>query len=211
MTNYPILYTFRRWPYAIRARMVLSKAEITIELREISLKNRPQELYNISDKGTVPVLKVDNLVLDESLDIMNWAIKYSNLNLLDYNENNQLAMITNNDYKFKPWLDKYKYHSRFPENTKEYYREKATEILDIYETILKSNKYLIGDKIGLADIAIFPFVRQFAYVDINWFNENYKFSTYWLNKLIESSLFNSVMGKYQVWDSSSNGIIIKFK
>lgn len=191
--------------------MVLSKAEITIELREISLKNRPQELYNISDKGTVPVLKVDNLVLDESLDIMNWAIKYSNLNLLDYNENNQLAMITNNDYKFKPWLDKYKYHSRFPENTKEYYREKATEILDIYETILKSNKYLIGDKIGLADIAIFPFVRQFAYVDINWFNENYKFSTYWLNKLIESSLFNSVMGKYQVWDSSSNGIIIKFK
>tara|TARA_Y100001970_G_C14110573_1_gene790628 strand:- start:685 stop:1260 length:576 start_codon:yes stop_codon:yes gene_type:complete len=191
--------------------MVLSKAAITIELREISLKNRPQELYNISDKGTVPVLKVDNLVLDESLDIMNWAIKYSNLNLLDYNENNQLAMITNNDYKFKPWLDKYKYHSRFPENTKEYYREKATEILDIYETILKSNKYLIGDKIGLADIAIFPFVRQFAYVDINWFNENYKFLTYWLNKLIESSLFNSVMGKYQVWDSSSNGIIIKFK
>ena len=114
---------------------------------------------------------------------MNWAIKYSNLNLLDYNENNQLVMITNNDYKFKPWLDKYKYHSRFPENTKEYYREKATEILDIYETILKSNKYLIGDKIGLADIAIFPFVRQFAYVDINWFNENYKFSTYWLNNL----------------------------
>tara|TARA_Y100000590_G_C15629148_1_gene980514 strand:+ start:627 stop:1226 length:600 start_codon:yes stop_codon:yes gene_type:complete len=191
--------------------MALSKAKITIELREILLKDRPQELYKISKKGTVPVLKVNNLVLDESLDIMLWAIKQSSLNLLDYNKNEQLTMIENNDCEFKQWLDKYKYHDRFPENTIEYYRGKAIETLNIYEGILETNKYFFGDNISLSDIAIFPFIRQFSYVDIDWFNKKYKFLTNWLNLFIESDLFKSVMGKYQIWDSSLNRIIVNFK
>ena len=191
--------------------MVLSKAKITIELREILLKDRPQELYKISKKGTVPVLKVNNVVLDESLDIMLWAIKQSSLDLLDYNKNEQLTMIENNDCEFKQWLDKYKYHDRFPENTIGYYRGKAIETLNIYEGILETNKYFFGDNISLSDIAIFPFIRQFSYVDIDWFNQKYKFLTNWLNLFIESDLFKSVMGKYQIWDSSLNRIIVNFK
>ncbi len=105
----------------------------------------------------------------------------------------------------------YKYHDRFPENTIGYYRGKAIETLNIYEGILETNKYFFGDNISLSDIAIFPFIRQFSYVDIDWFNQKYKFLTNWLNLFIESDLFKSVMGKYQIWDSSLNRIIVNFK
>ena len=115
--RYPILYSFRRCPYAIRARMALSKSNITIELREISLKKRPDALYQISPKGTVPVLQlVENEIIDESLDIMLWAIDNSNCDWLKNEQEKQLEIISINDGKFKYWLDRYKYSDRYPEH-----------------------------------------------------------------------------------------------
>ena len=119
-----ILYTFRRCPYAIRARMAISYSNIEVELREISLKDRPKEMYEVSAKGTVPVLITKNKkIIDESLDIMIWAINQNKKqNLID--NKNELELISNNDFDFKQWLDKYKYHVRFPDKTREFYREK---------------------------------------------------------------------------------------
>ena len=109
----------------MRARMALSYAEIKIELREISLKDRPPELYEASPKGTVPVLiALDKTVIDESLDIMIWALKNKkNQTWTSQDSNKQLTMIEENDTDFKYWLDRYKYNERYPDNSKEYYRE----------------------------------------------------------------------------------------
>ena len=124
--KYPILYSYRRWPYAIRARMALSLTGIQVEVREISLQNRPEELYAVSKKGTVPVLiTIDSLVIDESLEIMLWTLK-NNLNQtwLIENHKEEIEVINRNDILFKKSLDRYKYHDRYPENTKKYKSEK---------------------------------------------------------------------------------------
>lgn len=205
-----ILYSFRRCPYAIRARMAISYSNLEVELREISLKNRPKEMYEVSAKGTVPVLITKNKkIIDESLDIMIWAInKNKKQNLL--NNKNELELISSNDFEFKQWLDKYKYHVRFPDRTKEFYREKCCYHLNKYEKILSKNKYLFGDSMKITDLAIFPFVRQFAFSDIKWFNSNYNHLSDWLNEFIDSSLFNSVMHKFEVWDSNKKPFLINF-
>ena len=208
----PILYSFRRCPYAIRARMALSYAGITIELREISLKSRPIELYKISPKGTVPVLELpDGTVIDQSIDIMKWALNISDQDgWIDKKKQVQTEIIYQNDFNFKPWLDKYKYYNRYPENTKSYYREKCSDFFEKYDDLLISNVYLLGNKLSLADIAIFPFIRQSANVDIEWFSKEYVNLATWLYQQIESGLFKSIMHKYNVWDMSDKVKIIKF-
>ena len=208
----PILYSFRRCPYAIRARMALSYAGITIELREISLKSRPIELYKISPKGTVPVLELpDGTVIDQSIDIMKWALNISDQDgWIDKKKQVQTEIIYQNDFNFKPWLDKYKYYNRYPENTKSYYREKCSDFFKKYDDLLISNVYLLGNKLSLADIAIFPFIRQSANVDIEWFSKEYVNLATWLYQQIESGLFKSIMHKYNVWDMSDKVKIIKF-
>ena len=131
MNHPPILYSFRRCPYAIRARLAIAKAEITVELREVVLRNKPQQLLDISAKGTVPVLQLqDGKIIDESIDIMHWALSYhdpgkwlENASLDDINH-----LIQWNDGKFKYYLDRYKYADRYPENTEIDYREKAEKI-----------------------------------------------------------------------------------
>ena len=190
--------------------MALSEARITIELREVFLNDRPKELYQISKKGTVPVLKINNLVIDESIDIMHWAIEQSNLKWLDENREKQLNYINTNDTDFKYWLDRYKYHDRYPDNKKKYYREKAMGILDKYDNHLEHAKFLAGNNIGVSDVAIFPFIRQFCNVDPNWFMEHYNFLSSWLTDFIESELFLSIMGKYNKWENSSERLILKF-
>lgn len=203
--KHPILYTFRRCPYAIRARMALSYCRIKIELREILLKDRPKQLYDASNKGTVPVLITkDNKVTDESLDIMLWALQNNNkqtwFNFKNANED--LEMIKVNDTIFKKSLDKYKYNNRYSEKNKELYRSECCKILNVYEKKLAKYKYLNDDKIKIVDIAIFPFVRQFANVDYIWFSGEFNNLRLWLEKISNSKLFNSVMRKYDIWNPS---------
>ena len=209
---HPILYSFRRCPYAIRARMVLSYMEVSVELREVLLNERPQSLYKISSKGTVPVLLLkDGKVLDESLDIMRWAIKQGEQNLYEDKLNEQNQLIKYNDTKFKYWLDKYKYHVRYLEHSREYYQRKCSKTLAEYDMRLRGNAYLMGDRIRLADIAIFPFIRQCANVDQNWFNNKYPNLNQWLEIWKQSRLFKSVMMKYNQWRLGDELLIVNFQ
>jgi len=209
---HPILYSFRRCPYAIRARMVLSYMEVSVELREVLLNERPQSLYKISSKGTVPVLLLkDGKVLDESLDIMRWAIKQGEQKLYEDKLNEQNQLIKYNDTKFKYWLDKYKYHVRYLEHSREYYQRKCSKTLEEYDMRLRENAYLMGDRIGLADIAIFPFIRQCANVDQNWFNNKYPNLNRWLEIWKQSRLFKSVMMKYNQWRLGDELLIVNFQ
>ena len=209
---HPILYSFRRCPYAIRSRMVLSYMEVSVELREVLLNERPQSLYKISSKGTVPVLLLkDGKVLDESLDIMRWAIKQGEQKLYEDKLNEQNQLIKYNDTKFKYWLDKYKYHVRYLEHSREYYQRKCSKTLAEYDMRLRENAYLMGDRIRLADIAIFPFIRQCANVDQNWFNNKYPNLNQWLEIWKQSRLFKSVMMKYNQWKLGDELLIVNFQ
>ena len=209
---HPILYSFRRCPYAIRARMVLSYMEVSVELREVLLNERPQSLYKISSKGTVPVLLLnDGKVLDESLDIMLWAIEQGEQKLYEDKLNEQNQLIKYNDTKFKYWLDKYKYHVRYLEHSRDYYQRKCSKTLAEYDMMLRGNAYLMGDRIRLADIAIFPFIRQCANVDQNWFNNKYPNLNQWLEIWKQSRVFKSVMMKYNQWKLGDESLIVNFQ
>ena len=190
--------------------MALAYTDVQVEIREISLQNRPEELYEVSKKGTVPVLiTIDGLVIDESLEIMLWTLK-NNLNQtwLIENHNKEIEMIDRNDILFKKWLDRYKYHDRYPENSKEHYRKNCSDILSDYENQLNNTKYFLRDSISIADIAIFPFVRQFANVDYQWFENNYNKLTSWLEEICSSNLFIQIMKKYEMWNNKNKSIII---
>ena len=209
--EYPILYSFRRCPYAMRARIALKYSKISYIHREIKLSNRPKELYNISYKGTVPVLlKIDGNVIDESMDIMYFALNYKDSkNWFKTNINKQKKLIKRNDSQFKKSLDKYKYHVRFKENTYEFYQNSISKFLREYDIILKNQNYLIDENITLGDIALFPFIRQCAHVDLNWFQNNFKNLSAWLEEFKTSDLFSSIMIKYEIWSPGDKNLIIK--
>jgi len=200
----PILYSFRRCPYAIRARLAIKISRIKVELREILLKDKPKEMLQISLKGTVPVLQLpDGKVIDESRDIIFWALtKNDPKNWLSINPVESNRLIDFNDNQFKPHLDRYKYADRFPENSKEIYRQQVEFFLKELDARLSTNKYLTSAQISLADIAIFPFIRQCAFVDKKWFEQtSYTALQRWLNEWLASELFNSVMERYSCWKS----------
>jgi len=196
----PVLYSFIRCPYAIRARMSLLYAGIKYELREVSLKNKPPEMLSISPKGTTPVLQLgDGRVLEESLDIMDWALDQNDpdgwLRFSQEQLELEQTLITHNDSDFKQALDRYKYHIRFtePQST---YREQAEIYLQKLDQLLQTHKFLLGDRPAMADIAIFPFVRQFAHVDLQWFeNSHYQALGNWLKYYKSSALFLRAMEK----------------
>jgi len=192
--------------------MALAYTNIEVELREISLRDRPQALYSVSQKGTVPVLITnDDIIIDESLDIILWALKNDkDQTWLSENSDNKMELITINDTTFKKWLDRYKYHDRYPENSKDYYKEKCAAILSEYDKQLCNTKYLSRDEISITDIVIFPFIRQFANVDYQWFESNYTHLENWLNNISSSDLFISVMEKYNTWNEKDEPQIINF-
>ena len=204
MSMLAILYSFRRCPYAIRARMAIAYASINPEIREVSLANKPSEMLSLSPKGTVPVLQLDELVIDESIEVMVWALEKSdpdNWLALDL-QSQQQRLIEENDNQFKAWLDKYKYWDRFPEQSQQDYRSQAEKFISKLEKNLTKNSYLLGNQICMADIAIFPFIRQFAFVDKDWFDQaNYPHLQRWLNEFLVSDLFVQVMEKQSVWQS----------
>jgi len=195
----PILYSYRRCPYAMRARMALSYAAIAVEIREVSLKEKPAHLLQVSPKGTVPVLVLQSgQVIDQSLDIMYWALQQHDADgWLRADPQQQRQLIAENDGAFKQWLDRYKYAIRFPEHAAEYYRQQGELFLQKLEQCLQQSAFLLGNTISMTDIAIFPFIRQFAAVDSVWFETaSYLRLKLWLQQLVGSALFESVMAKY---------------
>ena len=204
--NTPILYSFRRCPYAMRARLAIAISAIKVELREVVLRNKPQQLIDISPKATVPVLVTsDDKVIDESLDIMHWALQQHDpnnwyQNLSDQQQQLSQQLISNNDGDFKYYLDRYKYADRYPEHTQDYYRQQGEQFLVILEQQLQQNGCLISNAMTYPDYAILPFIRQFAFADKDWFDQSpYPLIKAWLANFIDSPLFNSIMNKYPAW------------
>ena len=207
-----ILYSFRRCPYAIRSRMSLYKAGFIIELREVELKNKPEHMLEASPKGTVPVLILsDGTIIDESLDIMEWALgKNDPDGWLDADMAKMKFLIDRNDNKFKHALDRYKYPQRFPNEDCSKAREACKEILYDLNIRLEKHQQLLGNNITMADIALFPFIRQCAFVDKEWFS-NLPFSHLqkWLQEHLESRLFKVVMVKFKIWSQANKPSLFK--
>lgn len=198
----PILYSYRRCPYAMRARMALRYAEIEVEHREIELKNKPQSMLSASPKGTVPVLCIDGLILDQSMDIMRWALGQSDPDGWGRGDESQCQLwIDTNDGPFKTLLDQYKYPNRYPNLIQEEVLETAIELmLKPMDRSLHSNAYLLGNQMSLVDVALFPFIRQFSMVNPLQFSElPFPALQRWLQQHLESELFHSVMHKHSVW------------
>lgn len=189
--------------------MALQYAGIQVEHREIELRHKPQSMLLASPKGTVPVLCVDGLVLDQSVDIMNWALKISDPDgWRDVDEILSRNWIEKNDGPFKTLLDQYKYPNRYPELSQAAVLNTAIDLMiKPLEIALTSSPYLLGKKLSWVDVAIFPFMRQFSMVDQQQFDQiPFPLTKQWLNQLIESKLFNSVMHKHPVWiDSCPSG------
>ena len=194
----PRLYTYRRCPYAIRSRLALHQANIDYESIEISLKDKSSDFLVLSSKGTVPLLvDIDGAVIEESLEIMLWALNQNDPACWLLNdEHASLKLIDENDLNFKKNLDRYKYADRFPEHSKKYYRSQCEIFLNLLNDKLQSNLYLMAERISLADVAIFPFIRQFSLVDEGWFlNSKYQELKKWLNDLKNTQMFQEVMKK----------------
>jgi glutathione S-transferase len=208
----PVLYSFRRCPYAMRARMALQYSSINLELREVLLRDKPPSMLAISPKGTVPVLRLpDARVLDQSRDIMHWALAIAdpqcwlNEELLEpVNE-----LIDYNDNQFKTHLDHYKYWERFPAEPQVYYRAQGERFLHLLEEHLCRHRYLLADSISMADIALFPFIRQFAFVDKAWFDQApYPKLQIWLQAFLESPLFLATMKKLPPWQEGDTPVLL---
>lgn len=207
MTNRAILYSFRRCPYAMRARMGLKISGLDYEHREILLRDKPADMLAASPKGTVPVyLCPDGTVIDESLDLLEFALGQNDpLGWTDCDLAQAQCLIDRNDGPFKHHLDRYKYASRYNDTAKRgdldlTHRAKAEEIIADYEGRLSGHDFLLGDRPSIADIAIFPFMRQFANADITWWTASpYPATRTWLTRHVESDLFKSIMTKYPLW------------
>jgi len=191
----PILYSFRRCPYAMRARLAISLSGIKVELREVVLREKPRQMLELSPKGTVPVLVChDDQVIDESFDIMIWALGN------DFFKIDECELVKHCDENFKPWLDRYKYPNKYNDNTQEFVLENAMNFLELLEKKLEKNIFLFGSNRGFADIGIAPFIRQFAHVDIEWFlSLKYPKLINWYKEFVDWHVFKSIMEKNPKW------------
>ncbi|MHB2242048.1 glutathione S-transferase [Pseudomonas monsensis] len=191
------LYSFRRCPYAMRARMALRYCAVPVEIVEVSLKAKPAEMLAISPKGTVPVLDAGGQVIDQSLEIMRWALaQHDPQGWLLGGDPRIAELIEANDQVFKVHLNRYKYAERYPEQPMEVYRAEGALFLQRLDELLTDREYLLADHASLADIALLPFVRQFAHVDREWFAQTpYVRLQAWLQRFLESDLFTSIMKK----------------
>ena len=188
--------------------MAIAYAGIDVGLREVVLKDKPAAMLEASSKGTVPVLiDTNGRVIDESLDVMAWALDQHDSDHWLSGEGLQDPLIDSCDNTFKHWLDRYKYAVRFPEHSEQWYREQGELFLDQLEHLLTHHRYLRSDSLSAVDIAVMPFVRQFAGVDTNWWSERpYPRVATWLEQLLESDLFKRVMKKYSQWQDGDPAI-----
>jgi glutathione S-transferase len=199
----PVLYTFRRCPYAMRARLALAVSGAEIRIREVVLRDKPAEMLAASPKGTVPVLVLPGgTVIDESLDVMHWALALNDPeNWLGADADETAALTAQCDGPFKQALDRYKYPNRYDGIDPLAQRATGLDILRTWDSrITPSGTHLLAPHRALADMAIFPFVRQFAATDRAWFAEqNLPALKSWLDNHLASPLFKSIMTKHAQW------------
>jgi glutathione S-transferase len=206
----PILYSLRNCPYAMRARIGIHKAQLQIDLREVNLKQKPVEMLAASAKGTVPILVLDNeqqplTVIDESLDVMLWALtKKDPDNLLhSFNQSalpKMLVLIRLFDDEFKTCLNAYKAAKRYREDNVIECRQACEVFIQELENRLMQSAFLMSEQESLADIALVPFIRQFAKVERQWYLQApYPRVRQWLNRYLQSTMFTNVMAKHDLW------------
>ena len=214
LTELPVLYSFRRCPYAMRARMAISYSGMAVALREVVLRDMPASLLACSPKGTVPVLVLPGgAVLEESRDIIDWALaKHDPDGWMpasdDVLRNEVIQLMDACDASFKQHLDCYKYAERYPEHSADHYRSQGEVFLDQLERRLAQHEWLCGAHMSVADVSIFPFIRQFANVDRAWFDETaYTRLQAWLDIFLQSDLFVGVMDKYPPWQEGDTPVV----
>jgi glutathione S-transferase len=211
---YPIFYSFRRCPYAMRARLAIATAGVCVAIREIELNHKPEAMLTISPKGTVPVLLLaDGQVIEQSLDIMLWALAQNDpQDWLGQSPEDAKRLIEWNDGDFKYYLDRYKYADRYPEQSQADYCQQGELFLAELETRLQRTQYLCSDSFGWADTAILPFIRQFAAVDNAWFaSAPYPAVQQWLEDFLTSKLFAAVMRKYPPWKADDPLVLFGYE
>ena len=209
--NHPILYSFIRCPYAMRARMILKLADIKCELREVRLNNKPEHMLEASPKGTVPILILEDKIIDESVDIANWALSITNVfegNIKQDQINLTEELIHLFDDKFKYHLDRYKYSNRYEDVSVELHQNECLKILKKLEKIIADSNWIFGDTINKLDILILPFIRQYRIADLEWFDsqQNIPGVQKVLMNFLDSNIFKSVMNKYEEWSEGSDAI-----
>ena len=209
----PILYSFKRCPYAMRARMALKLGNIKCELREVELSNKPEHMIKISPKATVPVLITDGIVIEESIDIINWAIKKKNIFKNNISKKDELLteeIIELFDTEFKYHLDRYKYSSRYENVDIKLHRSECLKILVKLEKYIscEKDKWIFGNNVNKLDICVLPFIRQFKIADPKWFNQREKIKKVRnvLNNFIDSNLFKQIMHGYRVWNEDDDPV-----
>ena len=207
MSALPVLYSFRRCPYAMRARMALWRSGVTVELREVKLAAKPPELLAASPKGTVPVLVLaDGTVIDQSLDIMRWALAQSDPE--GWLAGDDAGLIATNDGPFKHHLDRAKYPGRYEEDGETDHRTAALVLLAPLEARLADAPFLTGETRALADIAVMPFIRQFAAIEPEWFAaQPLPRLQGWLEGLCASALFSAIMPKFAPWQAGDAPVL----
>ena len=207
----PVLYSFRRCPYAMRARMALILTSHTCELREILLTDKPDSMLEISPKGTVPVLQLEDRIIDESMDVIKWAIKSGSekMHILSKDEEAMSdSLIQLFDSKFKYHLDRYKYSSRY-QSIKEEHQEKCLEILNNLEQKIFNQPWIFGKLVSLLDISILPFIRQCKIANPAWFkSQKFKRVISLLEHFESSKLFNKAMEEFELWDPKKPKVLI---
>lgn len=207
MTQYPILWSFRRCPYAMRARLAIASSGQKVELREILLRDKPAAFLTSSAKGTVPVLDQGSTVIAESIDVMLWALEQSDpagwLNMPTAGND----LIAQADGPFKSALDLYKYHVRHPDGTRGIAQQDGAAFLARLDKMLDGQDWLFGHQ-TLADMAILPFVRQFANTDRAWFDaQDWPNLLRWLTAFAQSTAFAEVMTKYTPWQPDQDRVL----
>ena len=217
----PILYSLQNCPYAMRARLGILLAKQAVMVRAIDLRNKPPEMLAVSPKGTVPVLVVDSTedpeqstVIDESLDIMLWALNLSDPDNLLYSDEpdklrSMLTLIGRFDNKFKKHLENYKSAKRYHEESKTEHRQQCEAFIAELDNRLSKQKYLMGDKPSLVDYAVLPYIRQFARVERQWYVQApYPYLQHWLKHHLRSLLFSKAMIKHPLWLAHQQSFLI---
>ena len=221
MRDIPIFWSFRRCPYAMRARLAVKSAGLQVELREIILRNKPEAFLAASQSATVPVLELDTQsAIDESLDIMFWALEAGGDPekwLTEWHENRETTsqFLAELDGKFKSDLDKYKYATRYTDETSEaadlakHHRSEGMLFLEKIDETLSRQAFLNGSHAGLRDFASLPFVRQFRIADVAWFDaQDWPALHIWLQNFLKSSRFADIMHKYPPWKPEDKAIYL---
>ena len=207
----PILYSFKRCPYAMRARMAIKLANIRCEIREIKLNNKPGHMLEVSPKGTVPVLVLENRIIDESIEIIDWVLKNNQVfgrNLSDTNIQFTEETISIFDNQFKYHLDRYKYSTRYRNINVKDHQKQCMTILKSLDKKITNTRWFINDNLNKLDISILPFIRQFRIADSQWFDEQKEIKSVQrvLNNFLESELFKDVMFAYDEWRKDSKAV-----